>query len=322
MNIVVLDGYTLNPGDLSWEGFEKIGNLIVYDRTVCDDGMEQIVKRAENAEIVITNKTPLSDETIRRLPLLRYIGVLATGYNVVDITAAAQRGITVTNVPAYSTASVAQMAIALLLELCSHVGAHSESVKKGDWCESLDYCYWNHPLVELAGKTMGVIGYGSIGKKTAAIAQAMGMKVVAFTPHPDQTLESPTLKFVACDELFRQSDVIALFCPLFESTRGIINRKSISKMKNGVMILNNSRGPLIEEQDLAEALNSGKVGGAALDVMSAEPIRPDNPLLSAKNCIITPHISWAPIESRKRLMNQAVENLADFLAGRPINIVK
>lgn len=322
MKIVVLDGYTLNPGDITWEGLEKFGELKVYHRTSYDSSREDlIIERVGNAEVVFTNKTPLSKESLKKMPNLKFIGVLATGFNVVDVDAAKELGIVVTNIPTYGTEAVSQMAIALLLEICHHVGEHSQSVKRGDWSNNIDWCYWNYPLIELAGKTIGIIGYGRIGQGTGRIAQALGMNVLAYDQHKNKALESNTMKYVEFDELIAKSDVISLHCPLFESTKGIINKKTISKMKDGVKIINNSRGPLIVEEDLAEALNSGKVGAAAVDVVSTEPIKMDNPLLKAKNCIITPHISWAPKESRERLMNIAIENLKQFLAGTPINVV-
>lgn len=322
MKIVVLDGYTLNPGDLTWEGLEKIGDLKVYDRTSYDSSKAGlIVERAKDAEVVFTNKTPLSKETLNKLPKLKYIGVLATGYNIVDVEAAKEKGVVVTNIPTYGTDSVGQMAIALLLEMCHHVWEHSESVKRGEWSNNADWCYWNYPLIELSGKKMGIIGYGRIGRTTGRIAQALGMTVLAYDANRNKALESDTMRYVELDELLANSDVIALHCPLFDSTKGIINKNTIAKMKDGVMIINNSRGPLVVEKDLAEALNSGKVAGAALDVVSTEPIKMDNPLLKAKNCILTPHISWAPKESRQRLVNIAVENLEKFLAGKPANVV-
>lgn len=322
MKIVVLDGYTLNPGDISWEGLEKLGELTVYERTSYDrSGEELIVERGKDADVLFTNKTPLSREALGKMHNLKYIGVLATGYNIVDIEAAKDMGIVVTNIPTYGTDSVGQMAIALLLEMCHHVGAHSESVKRGEWANNADWCYWKYPLIELAGKTMGIIGYGRIGQATGRIAQALGMRVIAFDSYQNRNLESETMKYADLDTLLSESDVIALHCPLFESTKGIINKDTIAKMKDGVMIINNSRGPLIVENDLAHALNSGKVGGAALDVVSTEPIKADNPLLNAKNCIITPHISWAPKESRQRLMDIAVDNLEKFLSGNPVNVV-
>lgn len=322
MKIVVLDGYTLNPGDITWEGLEKLGEVTVYDRTAYTlEGIDLIVERAKDAEAVFINKTPLSREVLDKLPNLRFIGVLATGYNIVDVAAASEKGITVTNIPTYGTDSVGQMAIALLLEMCHHVGAHGDSVMRGEWANNVDWCYWNYPLIELSGKTMGIIGYGRIGQSTGRIAQALGMKVLAFDSYQNKDLVSETMEYIDLDALFEKSDVIVLHCPLFESTKGIINKNTIAKMKDGVMIVNNSRGPLVIEEDLAEALNSGKVAGAALDVVSSEPIKADNPLLKAKNCIITPHISWAPKESRQRLMDIAVDNLEKFLAGAPVNIV-
>lgn len=322
MKAVVLDGYTLNPGDLSWDDLKALCDLTVYDRTAYDpSGTADVIKRISDAQIVFTNKTPLPAEAIKAAQKLKYIGVLATGYNVVDVETAKQQGIVVTNIPTYGTDAVAQMAIALLLEMCHHVGAHDEAVKAGEWVSNPDWCFWKYPLIELAGKTMGIIGLGRIGQATARIAQALGMKVLAFDSYKVKELESPTLKYVELDELLSAADVITLHCPLLESTNGIINKNNIAKMKTGVMIINNSRGPLIVEEDLAEALNSGKVGGAALDVVSSEPIKADNPLLKARNCIITPHMSWAPIESRQRLMDIAVNNLRQFLDGKSINVV-
>ncbi|MBE6829864.1 MAG: D-2-hydroxyacid dehydrogenase [Ruminococcaceae bacterium] len=317
MKIVILDGYTENPGDLSWEGFEKLGQVTVYDRTPADE----IVERIGDAEIVITNKTPISAETLQACRGIKYVGVLATGYNVVDVTAAKEKGIVVSNIPTYGTAAVAQFAIALLLEVCHHIGEHSAAVLRGDWTSNQDWCFWNYPLIELAGKTMGIIGFGKIGQATAKIAQALGMKVVAYDEYRNPALESETCQYVTLDELLAQSDTISLHCPLFSSTQGIINKDSIAKMKDGVIIVNNSRGPLIVEQDLADALNSGKVAGAGCDVVSTEPIQADNPLLKAKNAILTPHISWAPKESRQRLMDIAVQDLEAFLEGNPINVV-
>jgi len=317
MRIVVLDGYTLNPGDLSWEGLEAIGDLKVYERTP----QEEIVKRIGDADIVYTNKTPISQATLAACPSIKWIGVLATGYNVVDIEAAKEANIPVCNVPTYGTTAVAQMVFALLLELCHHVGKHSESVAAGDWTKSLDFCYWNYPLIELAGKTMGIVGLGRIGKATADIAQAFGMKVIAYDAYQDESIVSDTLKYGDLDELMTQSDVISLHCPLFDSTKGMINKDSIQKMKDGVLIINTSRGPLIVEEDVKEALNSGKVGGLAVDVVSTEPIMEDNLLLGAQNCIITPHIASAPKESRQRLLNTAVLNLEYFLQGNVTNAV-
>ncbi|SET16805.1 glycerate dehydrogenase [Natronincola peptidivorans] len=322
MKIVVLDGYTLNPGDLSWEELEKFGDLTVYDRTSYDlGGQDLVVKRVGDAEIVFTNKTPLTKEAMDQMPNLKYIGVLATGYNVVDVAAAKEKGIAVTNIPTYGTTAVSQMTFALLLEMCHHVGHHSEEVKKGAWTNNPDWCFWNYPLIELAEKTIGIIGFGRIGQEVGKIAQAFGMKVLAYDSYPNKRLESSTLKYADLEELLAESDVISLHCPLFESTQGIINKNTIEQMKDDVMIINTSRGPLIVEEDLAEALNNGKIAGAAVDVVSSEPIKGDNPLLKAKNCIITPHISWAPKESRGRLMEIAVENLKRFLESNPVNVV-
>lgn len=317
MNIVVLDGYTLNPGDLSWDGLNKMGALTVYDRTSHED----ILKRCEGAEIVFTNKTPLSRETLSSLKALKYIGVLATGYNVVDVQAAKEFGIVVTNIPTYGTMAVSQFVFALLLEICHHVGEHSEKVKEGDWSRCPDFCFWNHPLIELAGKTIGIVGMGKIGKSTAKIAQAFGMKVLAFNRSKDESLESETLKYVDLQTLYKNSDIVSLHCPLFDDTKGMINKETIAQMKDGVIIINTSRGPLIVEEDLAEALNSGKVYAAAVDVVSTEPATKDNPLITARNCIITPHIAWAPFESRERLMNIAVDNLEKYLNNELVNVV-
>lgn len=317
MKIVVLDGYTLNPGDISWGGLEALGEVTVYDRTKADE----IVERIGDADAVYTNKTPISRETLDACPNVKFIGVLATGYNIVDIEAAKEKNIPVSNIPTYGTAAVSQFAIALLLELCHHIGEHSDAVKAGEWSNNADWCFWKYPLVELAGKTMGIIGFGRIGQDTAKIAQALGMKVLAYDAYQKPELESATCKYTDLDTLFAQSDVISLHCPLFPSTQGIINKENIAKMKDGVMIINDSRGPLIVEEDLRDALNSGKVAGAAVDVVSTEPIQMDNPLLQAKNCIITPHIAWAPKESRQRLMDIAVDNLKCFQNGKPQNVV-
>lgn len=322
MKIVVLDGYTLNPGDLSWAGLEELGDLTVYDRTVFDRSNDNlIIERIGDAQIVFTNKTPLPREVLSKVPNVKYIGVLATGYNIVDIEAAKELGITVTNIPTYGTDSVAQMVFAHLLEICHHVAAHSDAVKNGEWTNNVDWCFWKYPLIELAGKTMGIIGYGRIGQAVGRVAQAFGMKVLANDKYPNKDLESDTLKYVELDELLANSDVISLHCPLFEENKGMINKDSIAKMKDGVIIINTSRGPLVVEEDLAEALNSGKVYAAAVDVVSKEPISADNPLLKAKNIIITPHIAWAPKEARQRLMKIAVDNLKAFLNGKPVNVV-
>ena len=412
MKIVVLDGYTENPGDLSWAPLEALGDLTVYDRTPAD----LVAERIGDAEIVYTNKTPVTRETMDACPNIRFISVLATGYNIVDVAAAKEKGIPVTNIPVYGTAPVGQFAIALLLEICHHIGHHDRAVHEGRWESNPDWCFWEYPLIELAGKTMGIIGFGRIGQTTGRIAKALGMKILANDAQPSEAgkeiaeyvdLESllaqsdviallleichhighhdkavhegrwesnpdwcfweyPLIElagktmgiigfgrigqttgriakalgmkilandaypseagkeiaaYVDLESLLAQSDVIALHCPLFPETEGIINKDTIAKMKDGVIIINNSRGPLIVEQDLADALDSGKVAAAAVDVVSTEPIKGDNPLLTAKNCIITPHISWAPKESRERIMMYAAENLQAFLDGAPVNVV-
>ena len=317
MKIVVLDGYTLNPGDLSWEGFESLGEVQVYNRTPA----EKTVERIGDAPVILTNKTAITKEILDQCPAIRYIGVLATGYNVVDVKAAAQRGIVVTNIPSYGTDAVAQYAFALLLELCHHVGLHDESVKAGEWEKCQDFCYWKTPLMELAGKTMGIIGFGRIGQRTGAIARAMGMRVLAYDRFQRPELENENCRYVSLEQLLAVSDVISLHCPLLPETKGVINRDTISRMRDGVLIINTSRGDLVVEKDLAEALISGKVAGAAADVVSTEPIKGDNPLLKAPNMIITPHMAWGAKESRGRLMNQAVEHLKAFLSGNPVNTV-
>ena len=317
LKIVILDGYTENPGDLSWEGFEKLGDLTVYDYTPTD----KIVERIGQAEIILTNKTPVTRETLDACKNVRYIGVLATGYNVVDVDAAKDKGIVVTNIPSYGTMAVSQFAIGLLLEICHHIGHHNNSVHDGGWERSIHWCYWDYPLIELADKIIGIIGFGRIGRQTGIIANAIGMKVLAYDPSLEPGEKTEVYEAVKLDDIFSKSDVIALHCPLFPNTQGIVNKETIAKMKDGVIIINNSRGPLIVEQDLADALNSGKVYAAGLDVVSTEPIKGDNPLFKAKNCIITPHISWAPKESRQRLMDVAVDNLYRFLNYDPVNVV-
>lgn len=317
MKIVILDGYAENPGDLSWSGLEALGELTVYDRTPA----ELVAERIGDADAVYTNKTPVTREALSACPHVRFIGVLATGYNIVDTVAAKEKGIAVCNIPTYGTAAVAQFAIAMLLEICHHAAHHSDAVFAGRWSSNPDWSFWDYPLIELADKTMGIIGFGRIGQATGRIAQALGMRVLAFDSYQIPSMESETCKYTDLDTLLAQSDVIALHCPLFPQTEGIINKDTIAKMKDGVIILNNSRGPLVVEQDLTDALNSGKVYAAGLDVVSSEPIRPDNPLLKAKNCLITPHISWAPKESRQRLMDIAVDNLRQFINGAPINVV-
>ena len=319
MKIVVLDGYAENPGDLSWAPLEALGEVTVYDRTSLTDEKETIV-RLSGAEIAVTNKTPITRRVIDACPQLRYITMLATGYNVVDAAYAREKGIPLSNTPAYGTAAVGQFAIALLLEICHHAAHHSGTVHAGKWAACADWCYWDYPLIELDGKTMGIIGFGRIGQQTGRIARALGMRVLACGSHPSDSGRA-IADYVELDALLAASDVIALHCPLFPETEGIINRETIRKMKDGVILLNNSRGPLVVEQDLADALNSGKVYAAGLDVVSTEPIREDNPLLTAKNCIITPHISWAPRESRQRIMDTAAQNIRAYLDGAPINVV-
>ncbi|MER2057040.1 MAG: D-2-hydroxyacid dehydrogenase, partial [Clostridia bacterium] len=317
MKTVILDGYTENPGDLDWKDIHAPGKLTVYDRTSLTDE-EEIIRRIGDAEIVITNKTPITRHVLDACPGIRFISVLATGYNIIDTVCAAEKGIPVSNIPAYGTDAVAQFAIGLLLEVCHHIGHHSETVKQGRWSESPDFCYWDYPLIELKGKTMGIIGYGRIGSAVGRIASAFGMKVLAVKRHPkDDTLA----EFTTLDDLYSRADVISLHCPLTTDNVGMINREAIAKMKDGVIIINNSRGPLIEENDLAQALKEGKVAAAAVDVVSREPIKADNPLLMAPNCLITPHISWAPKESRQRIMEGTAQNICAFLSGKPINVV-
>ena len=319
MKIVVLDGYTENPGDLSWGRLEELGEFIVYDRSSLTDEDEAIARIGE-AEIVITNKTPIPQRVLDRCASSRYRGVLATGYNVVDYVYAAKKGIPVTNVPGYGTDTVAQFTFALLLEICHHVAHHSEAVHAGRWEQSPDFCFCDYPQIELAGKTMGIIGFGRIGQKVGTIAKAFGMKVLAHSPHEYESGKAIGT-YVNLDTLLAESDVISLHCPLFPETEGIINQATIAKMKDGVILLNNGRGPLVVEQDLADALNSGKIQAAAVDVVSAEPIKGDNPLLTAKNCFITPHIAWATKEARQRIMDRAVNNVKAFLSGAPANVV-
>lgn len=319
MKIVVLDGYTENPGDLSWDALKELGEVTVYDRTSYEES-PLIAERIGDAEIVVINKTPISKETIDKCGNIRLIAVLATGYNVVDYTYAKEKGIPVVNVPTYGTQIVGQYALGLLLEICSHYGHHDETVKAGKWENNADWCYWDYPMIELYGKTAGIIGLGRIGQATAKLLNALDMKVLAY-----DTFQSDAGKklaeYVTLDELFARSDVIFLHCPLFPETEGIINRDNIAKMKDGVILINNSRGQLVVEQDLADALNSGKVYAAGLDVVSTEPIKGDNPLLKAKNCIITPHISWAAQASRQRIMDITVENIRSFLNGKTVNQV-
>lgn len=319
MKIVVLDGYTENPGDLSWDELAKLGDLTVYDRTPVNDEAE-IIRRIGDAEMVYTNKTPISRRVIDACPNMKFISMLATGYNVVDYVYAKEKGIPVTNVPTYGTASVSQFSIALLLEVCHHIGHHDASVHAGNWAKCIDWCYWDYPLIELDGKTIGIIGFGRIGQSEGRIAKAMGMKVLAYDLYPNDSGRA-IADYVSLDELYAKADVISLHCNLTPENTCMINKDSIAKMKDGVILINNARGQLINEQDVADALNSGKMGAAGLDVVYTEPIKEDNPLLKAKNCIITPHISWAPKESRQRIMDCAVENAKAYIAGSPINVV-
>ena len=318
MEIVVLDGYTENPGDLSWDAVKSFGTLTVYDRTPADDAI--ICKRIGNADIVITNKTPISAYVIASCPSIKFISVLATGYNVVDTHAAAKAGIPVSNIPTYGTMAVGQFAIAMLLEICHHIGAHNDAVHQGRWGTNPDWCFWDSPLIELAQKTIGIIGFGRIGQTTGRIAKALGMNVLAYDSHPND-VGREIADYVELDELLRRSDVISLHCPLFPETKGIICAENIAKMKDGVIVLNNARGGLIVEADLASALHSGKIYAAGLDVVSTEPIQSDSPLLAAPNCIITPQLSWAPKECRQRIMDMTADNIQHFISSAPIHVV-
>lgn len=319
MKIVILDGYIENPGDLSWDGIAQYGELEIYDRTSHTD-LEEIISRIGDAEVIYTNKVPIGKEVMDACPNLKFICVTATGYNVVDATYAAEKGIPVSNIPAYGTKAVAQYAIGMLLELCHHISHHSDAVHQGRWENCIDWCFWDYPLIELDGKTLGIIGFGNIGRQVGRIASALGMRVIAYSR--SETEEGRQIgTYVDLDTLFRESDVITLHCPLFPETEGIINKDTIAKMKDGVILLNNSRGPMIVEQDVADALNYGKIAAAAVDVVSTEPIRGDNPLLQAKNCLITPHISWASTECRQRIMDRCVQNLAGYVSGKLVNVV-
>lgn len=318
MNIVVLDGYALNPGDQTWDGFDRLGELTVYDRTASDE----IVERASKADAILTNKTPLRSEVIATLPQLKYIGVLATGYNIIDTAAASEKNITVCNVPDYGSHSVAQLTFALLLELCHRVQRHSDSVHEGKWAASKDWCYWDYPLVELAGKTMGIIGFGSIGQKVGDIATAFGMNLMGVARTQSDQSHRKNFRWARVEEVLRECDVVSIHAPLTPETQGLINNEALNTMKPHAFLLNTSRGPIIVDHDLADALNKGVIAGAGIDVLSAEPPSSQNPLFKAKNCIITPHIAWATKEARRRLMDMAVENLRAFLTGNPVNVVK
>jgi glycerate dehydrogenase len=317
MKIVILDGYTLNPGDLSWDKLEELGEVTIYERTPAD----QVVERASGAEVVFTNKTPINAEAIRQLTELKYIGILATGYNIVDTEQAKENGIVVSNVPGYGTPSVVQLTFGLLLELSLHVQRHSDAVFSGRWASSVDFCFWDYPLVELAGKTMGIIGFGNIGQQVGDVATAFGMKVIGTSRnHTDQS-HRPNFKWVEIPELLEQSDVVSIHCPLSPETKGLINKENLQRMKRTAYFLNTSRGPVVVEKDLADALNNDIIAGAGVDVLSVEPPSGDNPLLSAKNCLITPHIAWATKEARGRLMDITVENLKAYKNGSPVNVV-
>jgi glycerate dehydrogenase len=315
MNIVVLDGFTLNPGDLSWAELQGLGPCAIYDRTPS----EEILARAAGAEILLTNKTPLTSETIQRLPQLRYIGVLATGTNIVDLAAARVRGIPVTNVPTYGTKSVAQFTFALLLELAHHVGHHADTVREGRWPRSTDWCYWDFPLIELDGLTLGIVGLGRIGRAVSALGAAFGMKVIACDP--TAVTPPPLVRLVELDTLLPESDVVSLHCPLTPQNAHLVNARRLALMKPTAFLVNTSRGPLVDESALAEALNAGRIAGGAVDVLSAEPPLANNPLLAARNCLITPHMAWGTRAARSRLMQIAVENVRAFLAGMPQNVV-
>ena len=317
MKIVILDGYTLNPGDLSWDGLQQFGEVTVYDRSPLDT----VVERSKGAEVIFTNKTPVNAAALNSLPDLKYIGVLATGYNVVDTQVAREKGIIVSNVPGYGTPSVVQLTFSLLLELCLHVQRHSDAVASGRWASAADFCFWDYPLVELSGKTMGIIGFGRIGGQVADVATAFGMKVIGTSRTQTDQSHRSNFKWAEIPELLEQSDVVSIHCPLTPETEGLINKENLQRMKSSAFLLNTSRGPVIIEEDLAEALNGGTIAGAGLDVLSVEPPKKDNPLFGAKNCIITPHIAWATKEARARLMEIAVSNLEAYKKGNPVNVV-
>jgi glycerate dehydrogenase len=318
MKLTILDGYCVNPGDLSWDALRAFGELDVFDRTPVDE----VVNRAAGAAIILMNKTPLPGYILRQLPELKYIGVLATGYNVVDVEAAREQGIVVTNIPTYGTASVAQFVFALLLELCHNVKLHSDAVRAGEWAHNPDWSFWKAPLMELSGKTMGIVGFGRIGRQVGRIADAMGMRVIANDTYHGDEPGFPGFRWASVDEVLRESDVVSLHSPLFPETRGMINRESLKLMKPTAFLINTSRGPLVVDDDLADALNAGRLGGAGLDVLSVEPPTEHNPLLSARNCLVTPHIAWATKEARSRLVELVVENITAFLAGEPRNVVR
>ena len=317
MKIVILDGYTLNPGDLSWEPLKELGEVTVYERTAPKD----VCKRAEGSEVVFTNKVVLDEAVLEKLSSLKYIGVLATGYNVVDVAAAARKGIVVTNIPAYSTSSVAQMAFAHILNIVQRVGYYAQEVSNGKWSRQADFSFWDAPLHELDGKKIGIIGFGNTGRATARIAVGFGLDVYVYTSKSAMELPADVHKCPSVDELFRKCDIVSLHCPLTETTRELVDARKLELMKPSAILINTGRGGLVNEQDLADALNSGKIAAAGLDVLSSEPPRADNPLLKARNCFITPHQAWATKEARVRLMQLAVNNLKAFLEGKPVNVV-
>lgn len=316
MKIVMLDAYTTNPGDLSWDFMNDFGDVTIYDRTPSD----KILERTKDADIIITNKTPLTKETIDKLPKLKFVALMSTGYNIVDYVYLKEKGIPVSNIPSYSTEAVAQLVLSFMLELSMNVGLHSQSVKSGDWAACSDFCYWKTPLAELSGKTMGIFGFGRIGRAVAERAKAFGMNVIAYTPRLHGN-EPDFVKIVSLDELQKNADYISMHCPLTPETEGVVNEEFISNMKDGAYFINTSRGTVVNEKALADALNSGKLGGAGLDVLSTEPPAETNPLLSAKNCFITPHIAWAAFETRERLVGILKENIKAFISGNPQNVV-
>jgi len=321
LQMVILDGHTINPGDLSWDPLKKFGEVVVYDRT----GPQDVVERAKNADIIFTSKVVFNKKVIDQLPKLKYISVMATGYNVIDLKYTREKNIVVTNVSNYSTPSVTQLVFALIFELARHVGAHDQSVRKGEWGKSLDFCYWITPQLDLYKKQMGILGFGNIGKAVAEVALAFGMQVLAYDVNANDprhdNLKKRGIKLVSIDELFRQSDVLTLHCPLTDETREIINSQNLSKMKRSALLINTGRGPLVHEADLAKALSSGIIAGAGLDVLQAEPPDANNPLLSAPNCILTPHIAWASLDARSLLIEMLVDNLAAFLNNKPLSVV-
>ncbi len=317
MKIVVLDGHTLNPGDMSWDAMRQLGELVVYDRTPA----EKTIERIDNADIVLTNKVMLSKEILDKTPSVKYIGIMATGCNVVDIEYAKELGIIVTNVPAYSTDSVAQMVFAFIMEFCNHVGEHNRAVHEGKWTNSPDFSFWYYPLIEIKNKTIGIIGFGAIGQKVAQIAEIFGMQVLFHSRTIKPGLETDNIKYATLEKVLAESDFITLNCPLTEQTKGLINKDTISKMKDGAILINTSRGLIIDENDVAQALNTGKLAGLGTDVASVEPIQAENPLLHAKNCIITPHFAWATKEARERLMDTLIKNTSSYIKGTPVNVV-